>query len=206
LVDSARDTNDIVGNRKFADGTSVGDAAGAGGGNQAKGKYNRNTSHSTFTYPVTMNGYSYTEASWRNEDPSVPAGKTLDAPTGHDVPQNIQFATSKANIPLLHIGTFKAPVGYNREDSQAIRETYMLAAQNKSYLGTTGTMIGNIVGDTAINNYAAVCDSMDTAKLTSTQWFNRFQGHLYGFAFLPDAVLTDEQVRKVQANAHKLFG
>ena len=197
-----KDPGVITGTRRFANGTLIGDQAGSGSANQAKGKYNRNTMHGNFDYPSTMNSYDYYEAAWRNEDPSSPLD--IDAPTGHDVPQNEAFPY-KAGQLLLQIATFEAPAGYNRADSAATREPYMLQSHNRSYLGMTGTTIGHVIGDTAINDYGAVVDSVDNAKLCSSHWIAGFQGTLCAFAFLPDTALTMAQVQKINVNVWKLF-
>jgi len=190
--------------RNFTDGTVVGDAAGGGGANQAKGKYNRNTIHDDFDYPITMNGYSYDEDAWRNNDPNVPAGKTLDAPTGHDIAQNIPFPF-RNDVLTLHVGTFKAPIGYDRSADLTTREALFLEAENRSYLGLTGSAIGHVVGDIAINPNAAVVDSADDARLMSSHWQSNAEGTLIMQAFIPDVILTKEQIEEIQVNLYKLF-
>ena len=197
-----KDLNQLTGTRKFSDGTVIGDLAGSGGANQGKGKYNRNTIHASFNYPVNIDGYPYNEQAWRNNDHAAP--KQFDAPTGHDIAQNLGFPF-RNDILTLHVATFEAPADYDRNAPLTAREPLFLQAKNKSYLGLTGSAIGHVVGDIAINPNAAVVDSTDDARLTSSHWFDNCEGTLIMQAFIPDVILTKEQVEEIQVNLYRLF-
>ena len=88
----------------------------------------------------------------------------------------------------MHVATFEAPADYDRNAPLTAREPLFLQAKNKSYLGLTGSAIGNVVGDIAINPNAAVVDSTDDARLTSSHWFDNCEGTLIMQAFIPDVI------------------
>ena len=194
-----RDPNIITGSRRDENGNSIGDKFG----NQEMVKYNRNTAHSKVNINTNVDGYAgWTFDSLANNDPNAPY--KFDAPISIPVQHNQAFREYN-NIPLLQVATFEAPAGYDRSADQATRDALFLQAVNKSYLGLTGSNIGHVQSDVAINNNASVVDSTDDARISSSHWFDNYEGTILMMAFIPDVVLTQTQIEEITVNLWKLF-
>ena len=194
-----RDSNSITGSRRDENGNSIGDKFG----NQEMVKYNRNTAHSKVIINASVDSYTnWTFDSLANNDPNAPY--EFDAPISIPVQHNQAFREYN-NIPLLQVATFQAPAGYDRNANQITRDPLLLQAVNKSYLGLTGSNIGHVQSDVAINNNACVVDSTDDARISSSHWFDNYEGTILMMAFIPDVVLTQTQIEEVAVNLWKLF-
>lgn len=203
LMAASRNTNNKVGSRKDEFGVDVGDArAGGQPGQQAMLKYNRNTANAEVATGQTFDSYTWGDDAWANNDPSAPY--EWDAPTGPTIAQDLGFPIYNG-APLLQVATFQAPVGYDRADDQATRDAIALNGVVQQYVATIGSPTGHQVGSVAVNNNASVVDSTDTARICSSHWFDNYEGTYFAIGFLPNTILTHEQIQKFQMNLYKLF-
>lgn len=189
-----------TGSRYFTNGTGIGDTLS----DQAMVKYNRNTVHRSVLLNSTGFGYNnWTFDSLANRDPNAPY--EFDAPVSIPLAQNTFPSLPYNDVLLLQVGTFEAPAEYNPADDEATRKPYALQAENRSYIGTVGGAIGQSLGDIAINVNAAVVDSDPNARIISSHWFDNHEGTTHAIGFLPDVVLTKQQIEELQVNYYKMF-
>ena len=206
-VAGSYDTEDRIGGRCKADGTNFGvtayESLPGGGGNQEHGKYNFNTVHKSFIHGETFGGYTWTDATWAQTDPTRPFD--LDGPVIPNVPEDIQYGW-RADHFALQIATFEAPAGYNRSDSYAVNKPKFLTSKGKSWVsGGAVQPVGHLDGSYARNDYSPVKHSADNHMIQTVPWQYSFQGTRVMWAFKAGEVFTPDKIEEVQVNAYKLL-
>lgn len=220
------DTDSVTGTRRaypyaqsgdaYADRdyVTIGDEAGSGGGEQAMGKYNRNTYHGeidftsggnnvdlTFPAPTGVVAQAMTEDVWGNND--VTSDILIDAPVERHVGMNYDFE-SRYNVPMLHIATFEESPNYVHANGYTANREYLLEGTVKSYVTPSGGVVGHNQASIAINNNAAMTIAGASAKLRSGQFQKGWQGALFAFGF-SSTVLTQAQIEEISMNFYKLL-
>lgn len=200
------DTEDRIGSRKTAAGSDFGialyESLSGGGANQEQGKYNFNTVHRAFIHAETFGGYTWTDATWAQTDPSRPFD--LDGPVIPNVPEDISYGWRVDHL-ALQISTFEAPTGYSRADSYAVNKPKFLTAKGRSWVsGGAVQPMGHLDGSFARNDYAPVKHSAENHRLQSVPWQYGFQGTRVMWAFKAGEVFSADKIEEVQVNAYKL--
>lgn len=203
---ASRDDDGVTGTRHMADDTQWG-ANYYDDGNQAQGKYNRNTSLTKFVFDevidVDGNDYTMDEDNWQNGAGSTLPHGGMDGPVYPPCADNLRYPWKQGPM-LTHIITFEAPVGYSKADAYATRKAARLQSVNKLRVQAGALPVGHQDGDIAINNYACVHDADATARIMQHNFQYPFKGSRWLWAFSAN-VLTDTQIEEVNTNLYKLL-
>jgi hypothetical protein len=206
----AIDTDGLTGARRWGPGVGAGTPVGDVLGTQQQIKYNRDTFHGGVPYNIAYEGYTYTESTYRNTDPSAP--RSFDAPTGHHTEDNL-VTPGGTNIfgfefrdfaPVMQVMTFDKHPSFNRNNSYEANKPYLLSMKVRSYCSLPGVHIGHTTGSVAKNDNNAQFWAADDARIMSDFLQRTFEGSVYAFAFA-NQVLTEEQINQIAVNFYKII-